>query len=97
MQEYIDQSPITYAHKITAPTLILANTEDPRVTVTQSYKLYHALKDNGVTTKFIAWPIPMHNASDPVRAREVTKFWMGWIDEYLGDGKMNASIKKETP
>lgn len=95
MQGYIDQSPITHAHKITAPTLILANTQDPRVTVTQSYKLYHALKDNGVTTKFIAWPIPMHNASDPVRAREVTKYWMGWIDQYLSDGKMAATLMKE--
>lgn len=97
MQEYVDQSPITYAHKIKAPTLVLANTEDPRVPVTQSYKLYHALKDNGVETRFIAWPIAMHNASDPVRAREVTKFWMGWVDEHLGEGKMKVSIKKETP
>ncbi len=95
MQAYVDQSPITYAHQITAPTLVLANTEDPRVPVTQSYKLYHALKDNGVTTRFIAWPIPLHNASDPVRAREVTKYWMGWIDQYLMDGKMSATLIKE--
>jgi dipeptidyl aminopeptidase/acylaminoacyl peptidase len=83
MQKYIDQSPITYAHKTKAPTLILANTEDPRVTVTQSYKLYHALTDNGVTTRFIAWPLPAHNASDPIRQREVSKYWMAWIDKYL--------------
>jgi dipeptidyl aminopeptidase/acylaminoacyl peptidase len=72
--------------------LILANTEDPRVTVTQSYKLYHALKDNGVTTRFIAWPIPMHNASDPIRQKEVTKYWMGWVDQYLMDVKMSEMI-----
>jgi dipeptidyl aminopeptidase/acylaminoacyl peptidase len=83
MQKYIDQSPITYAHKTKAPTLILANTEDPRVTVTQSYKLYHALMDNGVTTRFIAWPLPAHNASDPIRQREVSKYWMAWVDKYL--------------
>ena len=95
MQAYVDQSPITYAHKITAPTLVLANTEDPRVPVTQSYKLYHALKDNGVTTRFIAWPIPLHNASDPVRAREVTKYWIGWVDQYLKDGKLNSTLNLE--
>jgi dipeptidyl aminopeptidase/acylaminoacyl peptidase len=83
MQKYVDQSPITYAHKTKAPTLILANTEDPRVTVTQSYKLYHALVDNGVTTRFIAWPLPAHNASDPLRQREVSKYWMAWVDKYL--------------
>ena len=73
MKLYIDQSPISMAHKITAPTLILANIGDPRVPVTQSYKLYHVLKDNGVPTKFIAWNIPAHNASDPVRQMEVSR------------------------
>jgi dipeptidyl aminopeptidase/acylaminoacyl peptidase len=94
MQAYIDQSPITNAHKITAPTLILANTEDPRVPISQSYKLYHALKDNGVTTKFIAWPIPAHNASDPVRQKEMYKYWIGWMDNYLqpGSANMNTSL-----
>lgn len=96
MQSYVDQSPITYAYKITAPTLILANTEDPRVPVTQSYKLYHALKDNGVATKFIAWPIPVHNATDPLRQEEVSKYWMGWVDQYLmDDGKLNQLILHE--
>jgi dipeptidyl aminopeptidase/acylaminoacyl peptidase len=92
MDAYLEQSPITYASKIKAPTLVLANTEDPRVPVTQSYKLYHALKDNGVTTRFIAWPIPFHNATDPVRGREVTRFWMGWVNEYLMDQKMTTTI-----
>ena len=93
MQKYIEQSPITAANKITAPTLILANTDDPRVPVSQSYKLYHALKDNGVTTKFLAWPIPAHNASDPVRQMELRKLWIGWMDEYLLDNKPEAGTK----
>jgi dipeptidyl aminopeptidase/acylaminoacyl peptidase len=91
MQAYIDQSPITNANKITAPTLILGNTEDPRVPISQSYKLYHALKDNGVTTKFIAWPIPMHNANDPVRQKEMYKYWIGWMDNYLQEGNANLN------
>jgi dipeptidyl aminopeptidase/acylaminoacyl peptidase len=97
MQSYIDQSPITNAHKIKAPTLILGNTEDPRVPITQSYKLYHALKDNGVVTKFIAWPLPAHNASDPVRQKERDKYWIGWLDHYLQDagGNLNATLKTE--
>lgn len=88
MKLYIDQSPITMANKIIAPTLILANTGDPRVPISQSYKLYHVLKDNGVTAKFIAWNIPAHNASDPVRQMEVSRLWIDWMDQYL--------IKKKT-
>ena len=80
---YREQSPISAAGRIRTPTLILANTGDPRVPITQSYKLYHALQDNGVTTKFIAWPVAAHNATDPVRQRERNRFWLEWMDTYL--------------
>ncbi|MGG9962176.1 S9 family peptidase [Ferruginibacter sp. SUN106] len=83
MKNYIAQSPITEAKNIKAPTLILANTGDPRVPVTQSYKLYHTLVDNGTVTKFIAWPIPAHNASDPVTQMERDKLWVNWLNTYL--------------
>jgi dipeptidyl aminopeptidase/acylaminoacyl peptidase len=91
-QAYREQSPITLAGHIRTPTLILANTADPRVPITQSYKLFHALKDNGVTTKFIAWPVAAHNASDPVRQRERNRFWLEWMDTYLQpSGRAEAS------
>lgn len=83
MKKYIDQSPITKAGNIKAPTLILANTGDPRVPVTQSYKLYHALVDNGTVTKFWGWPVPAHNASDPVTQMEQHKMWLNWMITYL--------------
>jgi dipeptidyl aminopeptidase/acylaminoacyl peptidase len=83
MQAYIDQSPITYASRIRTPTLVMTNTQDYRVTPTQSFKLYHALKDNGVPTKFIAYPIYGHNAPDPVRQRDVQRRWIEWIEHYF--------------
>ncbi len=83
MKDYIAQSPITYAAQIKTPTLILSDTGDARVPITQSYQLYHALKDNGVTTKFIAYPVPGHFPGDPVRAKDVFSRWLGWLDQYL--------------
>lgn len=83
MKKYIAQSPITEARNIKAPTLILANTGDPRVPVTQSYKLYHTLVDNGTVTKFIGWPIPAHNATDPVTQMERDRLWLNWMNTYL--------------
>jgi len=80
---YLEQSPITYASKIKTPTLILSTTGDIRVPVTQSYRLYHALKDNGVPTRFIAYPVPGHFPGDPVRARAVWRDWIGWLDASL--------------
>jgi dipeptidyl aminopeptidase/acylaminoacyl peptidase len=83
MKKYIAQSPITEARNIKAPTLILANIGDPRVPVTQSYKLYHTLVDNGTVTKFMGWPIPAHNATDPVTQMEQHRLWVNWLNAYL--------------
>ena len=80
---YREQSPITYAAKIKAPTLILCDTGDARVPITQSYQMFHALKDNGVTTKFYAYPVAGHFPGDPVRSADVIQRWIAWFDEYL--------------
>jgi dipeptidyl aminopeptidase/acylaminoacyl peptidase len=93
MKSYIEQSPITYATKIRAPTLVLSDTGDYRVTVTQSYKLYRVLKDNGVATQFIAYPIGGHSPSDPVRLRDIDRRWVAWLAPYLnGDQKVAEAV-----
>jgi dipeptidyl aminopeptidase/acylaminoacyl peptidase len=83
MRDYIAQSPIAYASQIRTPTLILSDTGDARVPVTQSYQLFHALKDNGVMVKFIAYPVAGHFPGDPVRSRDVYSRWIAWVDQYL--------------
>jgi dipeptidyl aminopeptidase/acylaminoacyl peptidase len=83
MQAYREQSPITYAQQIKTPTLILSDTADARVPITQSYEMYHALKDNGVTVKFYAYPVPGHFPGDPVRTMDVYRRWVDWLDQYL--------------
>jgi dipeptidyl aminopeptidase/acylaminoacyl peptidase len=80
---YWRQSPMAYAHQIRTPTLILSTTGDERVTVSQSYKLYHALKDNGVEVKFVAYPVPGHFPPDPVHQRDVRRRWVEWIAEHF--------------
>jgi len=62
------------------------------VPITNSYEMYHALKDNGVTVKFIAFPVaghfPFHvNAlnpyGSPVHLSDIDRVWLDWFDEYL--------------
>jgi dipeptidyl aminopeptidase/acylaminoacyl peptidase len=78
-----DQSPITYAQSIKTPTLILGDIGDNNVTITNSFKMYRALKDNGVPVQFVAYPVHGHFPSDPVRSEDVTRRWLAWIDRYL--------------
>jgi dipeptidyl aminopeptidase/acylaminoacyl peptidase len=66
--------------------LILATTLDPRVSVTQSFKLYSVLRDNGVPVRFIAYPVPGHHPVDPVHIRDIHRRWIDWIAEHFDAG-----------
>jgi dipeptidyl aminopeptidase/acylaminoacyl peptidase len=83
LQSYREQSPISYASRIKAPTLILSDTGDYRVPITQSFQLYHVLADNGVPTQFIAYPVTGHSPSDPVHSRDIDRRWIAWLSKYL--------------
>jgi dipeptidyl aminopeptidase/acylaminoacyl peptidase len=83
MKHWLEQSPITYYEKMVTPTLVLQDTGDYRVTITQGYELYHALKDRGVQTQFYAYPVGGHSPADPVRMRDVYRRWIEWLDLYL--------------
>lgn len=90
MQMFAEQSPITYASRIKAPTLILALVGDYRVPITQSYALYHALEDNGVEVKFIAYPLPGHSPSDPIHQRDVDRRWIEWFTKHFGTTRTSS-------
>lgn len=83
LQAAYEQSPIIHFPKLRTPTLLLSKTDDSRVAITGSYKLYHALRDNGVATQFIAYPGPGHFPSDPVRTQDVWRRWLEWLERYL--------------
>jgi dipeptidyl aminopeptidase/acylaminoacyl peptidase len=83
MKHWLEQSPITYYANMVTPTLILQDTGDYRVTISQGYELYHALKDRGVRTEFYAYPIGGHSPADPVRMRDVYRRWIEWLEQFL--------------
>jgi dipeptidyl aminopeptidase/acylaminoacyl peptidase len=85
MASYSRQSPIFQAWKARAPTLIMADVGDWRVTIPQAYKLYRALSDNKVEVKFIAYPVPGHSPADPIRSRDVWRRWVDWLKPRLGN------------
>jgi dipeptidyl aminopeptidase/acylaminoacyl peptidase len=80
---YRDNSPITYYDQITTPTLIWGTTLDPVVPITQSYALYHALRDNRVPVRFAVFPAATHGPDGPRQTAELTKLWLDWLDAYL--------------
>lgn len=86
MAAYVAQSPITYARDIKTPTLIMSDVGDVRVPITQSYEMYHALKENGVPVDFWAYPVSGHHPGDPVRQDDIYRRWIAWIADHFGQG-----------
>ncbi|MCP3964495.1 MAG: S9 family peptidase [bacterium] len=82
-QEYLAQSPIAHFSKLRTPTLVMSKTGDRRVTVTGSYKLFHALRDNGVEVEFVAFPGAGHFPSDPAGTQDVYRRWIDWLKRHL--------------
>jgi dipeptidyl aminopeptidase/acylaminoacyl peptidase len=81
---YEAQSPDTSFQQVKTPTLVLCDVGDYRVPITQSYRLFHALKDNGVETAFYAYPVSGHFPSDPVRQMDVQTRWIDWVAGHIG-------------
>lgn len=91
MRSVLAQSPMSVAPGIRAPTLILHDLRDDRVPVTQGYSLFHALRDNGVETRFIVYPIAGHSPADPVRQRDVSRRWLEWIESHFAGDVVRTS------
>jgi dipeptidyl aminopeptidase/acylaminoacyl peptidase len=87
MEKYRDiwreQSPIRYAANVKAPTLIMGDVGDSNVPLVNSYEWYHALRDNGVTVEFYAYPVDSHFPRDIVQTVDVYRRWVGWMQKHL--------------
>ncbi|MGH8201378.1 MAG: S9 family peptidase [Steroidobacteraceae bacterium] len=83
MAKYREASPITYVDDVTTPLLLLHDVRDPRVSITNSFEFFHALRDRGRPVKFIAFPVVGHFPPDPVHQIQVYKAWAGWMDRHL--------------
>ena len=77
------QSPIAYAQNVKAPTLIMGDVGDGNVPLVNSYEWYHALRDNGVTVRFYAYPVDTHFPKDVVQTSDVYRRWVDWMRKYL--------------
>ncbi|WP_297902724.1 S9 family peptidase [Metallibacterium sp.] len=77
------QSPIAYAQNVKAPTLIMGDVGDGNVPLVNSYEWYHALRDNGVTVRFYAYPVDTHFPEDIVQTTDVYRRWVDWMKRYL--------------
>ena len=82
-QLHYEMSPLKNLSRIKVPTLVMSKVQDQTVSVTGSYKLYHALLANKIPTRFFAYPGGGHFPADPVNRKDVYDRWVRWLEKYL--------------
>jgi dipeptidyl aminopeptidase/acylaminoacyl peptidase len=85
-EEYLRQSPVTYAHAVTTPLLILHSEQDLRCPISQAEELFVALRMRGRDVEFVRFPGSSHelSRSGPPRQRiERAEIILDWFDRHL--------------
>jgi dipeptidyl aminopeptidase/acylaminoacyl peptidase len=81
---YRQHSAITYARRVTTPTLILHGEVDPSVPVNQSDAFYRALRERGVPTELAIYPGEGHGIRERDHLRDLFARLIRWFETYLG-------------
>ena len=72
-------SPISYAHRVTTPTLILHGEEDERVPVSQARFFARALRAHGVEFELVSYPREPHGIGERNHLLDLLRRWREWL------------------
>jgi len=72
-------SPISYAHRVTTPTLILHGEEDERVPVGQAQFFARALREHGVEFELVTYPREPHAIGERNHLLDLLRRWREWL------------------
>lgn len=83
-QQYINHSPVFFAHKVTTPTMVLTGEEDWRTPIGQSEEFYFALKARKVDSVLVRVPKEPHGIRGAYPSHRVAKIEhiLGWMEKY---------------
>ncbi len=82
-EAYRERSAITYAARVTTPTLILHGEKDECVPVNQAYAFHRALKERGVPTELVVYPREGHGLRERGHLRDLEERLVRWFKQYL--------------
>lgn len=82
----IRQSPLTYAHRVKAPTLFVHGEIDQRVPYSEAEQMYVALKKNGVPAKMIQYQGMAHGIIGSWNQVHRMLNERAWLDRWLKGG-----------
>jgi len=76
-------SPISYAHRVTTPTLILHGEDDERVPIGQARFFARALRAHGVEFELVSYPREPHTIGERNHLLDLLARWREWLSPRL--------------
>jgi dipeptidyl aminopeptidase/acylaminoacyl peptidase len=81
--QYVERSPVTFAHRCTTPTLIIQGAEDRCTPVGQAEELYHAIAASGAEVELVVYPREGHVPVEREHALDAIRRTQAWFDRHL--------------
>jgi dipeptidyl aminopeptidase/acylaminoacyl peptidase len=81
---YVARSPVTHAHRVTTPLLILHGAEDTRVPTGQALAFYRALRNAGATVQLVFYPRAGHGLGEYYHQLDRMRRDHDWITRHAG-------------
>lgn len=82
-EKYRERSAITYAGRVTTPTLIVHGENDQCVPVNQAYAFYRALRERKVPVELVVYPREGHGFNERAHLLDLEERMVGWFEKYL--------------
>jgi dipeptidyl aminopeptidase/acylaminoacyl peptidase len=82
-ERYRERSAITYAARVTTPTLIIHGEKDDCVPVNQAYAFHRALSERGVPTTLVVYPREGHGPKEKNHLRDLEERLVQWCTRYV--------------
>jgi dipeptidyl aminopeptidase/acylaminoacyl peptidase len=82
-QAYRERSAITYASRVSTPTLIVHGEKDECVPVNQAYAFHRALRERAVPTELVVYPREGHGPRERKHLQDLEERMVRWFKQYL--------------
>lgn len=79
-------SPISFAHRVTTPVLILHGEQDKRVPVSQAEFFHRALQERGVPHEYVVYPREPHGIRERNHQLDMLRRVRAWYERWLMEG-----------
>jgi dipeptidyl aminopeptidase/acylaminoacyl peptidase len=81
--DYREHSSITYAGRVTTPTLIVHGERDACVPINQAYAFYRSLREQNIPTELVSYPREGHGPQERAHILDYMQRTLAWFQRYL--------------